>query len=174
MIFRTLPITLLQIFCKIILNVKVIIKRVIEPDDLFCCIYCSGGMMVLHEHKTQRSTYIDFRETAPSGATKDMFNKNYHQAMRVSTHDCTIGMGTADRFICDTGLSIAVNQSKTGPPSTRFGFLCMHRVSGGVIKLSAPTSSLASQCLPSATIKQPFQKLSSLVPCPLSLCSEAF
>ena len=67
-----------------------------------------------------------------------------------------------DRFICETGLSIAVNQSKTGPPSTRFGFLCMHRVPGGVIKLSAPTSSLASQCLPSATIKQPFQNLSSL------------
>ena len=82
-----------------------------------------------------------------------------------------LGMGTGDRFICDTGLSIAVNQSKTGPPSTRFGFLCMHRVPGGVIKLSAPTSSLASQCLPSATIRQPFQNLSSLVPCPLS---EAF
>ena len=45
-------------------------------------------------------------------------------------------MGTGDRFICDTGLSIAVNQSKTGTPSTRFGFLCMHRVPGGVIKLS--------------------------------------
>ena len=74
-----------------------------------------------------------------------------------------------------TGLSIAVNQSKTGPPFKRFVFfLCMHRVPGGVIKLSAPTSSLASQCLPSATIKQPFQNLSSLVPCPLSLCSEAF
>ena len=55
-----------------------------------------------------------------------------------------LGMGTGDRFICDTGLSIAVNQSETGPPSTRFGFLCMHRVPGGVIKLSAPTSSLAS------------------------------
>ena len=45
-----------------------------------------------------------------------------------------VGMGTGDRFICDTGLSIEVNQSKTGPPSTRFGFLCMHRVPGGVIK----------------------------------------
>ena len=85
-----------------------------------------------------------------------------------------VGMGTGNRFMCDTGLSIAVNQSKTGPPSTQLGFLCMHRVPGGVIKLSAPTSSLASQCLPSATIKQPFQNLSSLVPCPLSLCSEAF
>ena len=84
MIFRTLPITPFQIFCKIILNLKVNIKRVIEPDDL-SVFYSSGGMMVLHEHKTQRSTYIDFRETAPSGATKDMFNKNYHQAMRVST-----------------------------------------------------------------------------------------
>ena len=83
-------------------------------------------------------------------------------------------MGTGDRFICDTGLSIAVNQSKTGHPSTRFGFLCMYRVPVGVIKLSAPTSSLASQCLPSVTIKQPFQNLSSLVLCPLSLCSEAF
>ena len=89
-------------------------------------------------------------------------------------HDWDLGMGTADRFICDTGLSIAVNQSKTRPPSTQFGFLCMHRVPGGVLKLSAPTSSLASQCLPSATIKQPFQNLLSLVPCPLSLCSEAF
>ena len=43
-----------------------------------------------------------------------------------------LGMGTADRFICDTCLSIAVNQSKTGPPSTWFGFLCMQRVPGGV------------------------------------------
>ena len=79
-----------------------------------------------------------------------------------------------DREPVQTGLSIAVNQSKTGPPSKRFGFLCMLRVPGGVIKLSAPTSSLALQCLPSAMIKQPFQNLSSLVPCPLSLCSEAF
>ena len=79
-----------------------------------------------------------------------------------------------DRKPVQTSLSIAVNQSKTGPPSKRFGFLCMHRVPGGVIKLSAPISSLASQCLPSATIKQPFQNLSSLVPCRLSLCSEAF
>ena len=85
-----------------------------------------------------------------------------------------VGMGTGNRKPVQTGLSIAVNQSKTGPPSKRVGFLCMHRVPGGVIKLSAPTSSLASQCLPSATIKQPFQNLSSLVPCPLSLCSEAF
>ena len=54
-----------------------------------------------------------------------------------------------DRFICETDRSIAVNQSKTGPPSTRFGFLCMHRIPGGVIKLSAPTSLLASQYLPS-------------------------
>ena len=53
-----------------------------------------------------------------------------------------------DREPVQTGLSIAVNQSKTGPPSKRFGFLCMLRVPGGVIKLSAPTSSLASQCLP--------------------------
>ena len=60
--------------------------------------------------------------------------------------------------MCETGLSIAVNQSITGPPSTRFGFLCMHRVPGGVIKLSAPTSSLASQCLPSVTIKTSISK----------------
>ena len=100
----------------------------------------------------------------------------------MKVHVQSLGMGTGDRFICDTGLSIAVNQSETGPPSLRFGFLCMHRVPGGVIKLSAPTSSLASQCLPSAMIKQPFQshnecalpELSNLVPCPLSLCSEAF
>ena len=32
-----------------------------------------------------------------------------------------------DRKPVQTGLSIAVNQSKTGPPSKRFGFLCMHR-----------------------------------------------
>ena len=88
--------------------------------------------------------------------------------------DNYVWMGTGNRKPVQTGLSIAVNQSKTGPPSTQFGFLCMHRVPGGVIKLSAPTSSLASQCLPSVTIKQPFQNLSSLVPCPLSLCSEAF
>ena len=101
--------------------------------------------------------------------------RNLHATMRRSRLlSYSLGMGTGDRFICDTGLSIAVNQSKTGPPSTRFGFLCMHRVPGGVIKLSAPTFSLASQCLPSATIKQPFQNLSSLVPCPRSLCSEAF
>ena len=71
-------------------------------------------------------------------------------------------MGTGDRFICETGLSIAVNQSKTGPPSTRFGFLCMHRVPGGVIKLSAPrwphnvcqaiSKSLKSGTLPTFTM----------------------
>ena len=97
------------------------------------------------------------------------FTCTLHQGKRLC-----LGIGTGDRFICDTGLSIAVNQSKTRPPSTRFCFLCMHRVPGGVIKLSAPTSSLASQCLPSATIKHPFQNLSSLVPCPLSLCPKAF
>ena len=60
-----------------------------------------------------------------------------------------------DRKPVQTGLSMSVYQSKTGPPSKRFGFLCMHRVPGGVIKLSAvlATTSLASQCLPSATIK---------------------
>ena len=71
----------------------------------------------------------------------------------------SIWMGTRNREPVQTGLSIAVNQSRTGPPSKWFGFLCMHRVPGGVIKLSAPTSSLASQCLPSAMIKQPFQNL---------------
>ena len=40
-------------------------------------------------------------------------------------------MGTGNRKLVQTGLSIAVNQSKTGPPSKRFGFLCMHRVPGG-------------------------------------------
>ena len=56
-------------------------------------------------------------------------------------------MGTGTQKPVKTGLSIEVNQSKNGPPSKRFSFLCMHRVPGGVIKLSAPTSSLASQCL---------------------------
>ena len=32
---RTLPTTLLQTFCKIILNSKVIIKSIIDPDDNF-------------------------------------------------------------------------------------------------------------------------------------------
>ena len=91
-----------------------------------------------------------------------------------SSLEIYINVRDGNRKPVQTGLSMALNQSKTGPPSKRFGFLCMHRVPGGVIKLSAPTSSLASQCLPSATIKQPFQNLSSLVPCPLSLCSEAF
>ena len=98
-----------------------------------------------------------------------------HILMKI-IHTYLLAMGTGDPFICDTGLSIAVNQSETRPPSTRFGFLCMHRVPGVVIKLSAHTSSLASQCLPSATIKQPFQshnectlpELSSLEPCLLS------
>ena len=35
MLFRTLPTTLLQIFCKIILNSKVIVKRIFDPDDTF-------------------------------------------------------------------------------------------------------------------------------------------
>ena len=46
-----------------------------------------------------------------------------------------VGMGTGHRKPVQTGLSMAVNQSKTGPPSKWFGFLCMHRVPGGVIKL---------------------------------------
>ena len=33
MLIRTLPTTLLQIFCKIILNSKVIVKSIIDPDD---------------------------------------------------------------------------------------------------------------------------------------------
>ena len=36
----------------------------------------------------------------------------------------SLGMGTGDRSTCDTGLSIAVNRSETGPHSMRFGFLC--------------------------------------------------
>ena len=32
MFIRTLPITLLQIFCKIIFNSKVIVKSIIDPD----------------------------------------------------------------------------------------------------------------------------------------------
>ena len=33
MLIRTLPTTLLQIFCKIILNSQVIIKSIIDPDN---------------------------------------------------------------------------------------------------------------------------------------------
>ena len=33
MIFIELEITLLEIFCKIVLNCKVVIKRIIDPDD---------------------------------------------------------------------------------------------------------------------------------------------
>ena len=33
LLFRIMPTTLLQIFCKIILNSKVIIKSIIDPDD---------------------------------------------------------------------------------------------------------------------------------------------
>ena len=33
MIFRTLPTTLLQIFCKIIPNFKDIVKSIVDPDD---------------------------------------------------------------------------------------------------------------------------------------------
>ena len=35
MLFRTSPITLLQIFCKIILNFNVIVKSIIGSDDNF-------------------------------------------------------------------------------------------------------------------------------------------
>ena len=35
MLFRTLPTTLLQIFCKIILNTQVIVKNVIDPNYNF-------------------------------------------------------------------------------------------------------------------------------------------
>ena len=71
-------------------------------------------------------------------------------------------MGTEDRFICDTGLSIAVNQSKTGPLSTRFGFLCMHRVPGGIITLSASARMITrmvehSVVTPCSTHGQPWQ-----------------
>ena len=34
-LFMIMPTTLLQIFCKIILNYKVIIKSIIDPDDNF-------------------------------------------------------------------------------------------------------------------------------------------
>ena len=42
MLIRTLPTSLLQIFCKIILNSKVIVKSIIDPDDNFC----NNGLMV--------------------------------------------------------------------------------------------------------------------------------
>ena len=58
----------------------------------------------------------------------------------------SVGMGTADRFICDTGLSIAVNQSNTRPPSTRFGFLCMHRVPGGVSTYLLAGLTMSAKC----------------------------
>ena len=35
MFIRTLPTTLLQIFCKIILNLKIIAKFDIDPDNYF-------------------------------------------------------------------------------------------------------------------------------------------
>ena len=35
MLIRTLPTTLLQIYCKIIPNSDVIVKSVIAPDDTF-------------------------------------------------------------------------------------------------------------------------------------------
>ena len=33
MLIRTLPTTLLQIFCKIILNSKIIVQSILDPDD---------------------------------------------------------------------------------------------------------------------------------------------
>ena len=35
MLMKTLPTTLLEIFCKIMLNLKVIVKIVFDPDDDF-------------------------------------------------------------------------------------------------------------------------------------------
>ena len=35
MVFRTLPTTLLHIFCKTILTFKVIVKNVVDPEDNF-------------------------------------------------------------------------------------------------------------------------------------------
>ena len=35
MLFRTFAITLLQIFCKIILNFQVIVKSILDPDYNF-------------------------------------------------------------------------------------------------------------------------------------------
>ena len=56
-----------------------------------------------------------------------------HTYVHVVIYKCLM-VRDGNREPLQTGLSIAVNQSKTGPPSKRFGFLCMHRVPGGVIK----------------------------------------
>ena len=74
-----------------------------------------------------------------------------------------------DRFICETDRSIAVNQSKTGPLSTRFGFLCMRRVPGGVINgltmsakcddQTAISKSLKSGTLPTFTMLRSLLRL---------------
>ena len=63
-----------------------------------------------------------------------------------------MGPGTGSYVI--PAWALRLTSQKPNLPLHGFGFLCMHRVPGGLIKLSAPTSSLASQCLPSATIKQ--------------------
>ena len=44
MLFRTLPTTLLQIFSKIILNSKVSVKSILDPDDNFLekCLIING------------------------------------------------------------------------------------------------------------------------------------
>ena len=39
-----------------------------------------GGVMLLHQHRTNRSVVVDFRETVPEGARNDRFISNPRQA----------------------------------------------------------------------------------------------
>ena len=58
MLIRTLPITLLQIFCQIILNFKVIALSIIDPDDTLLNSQCR----ILSFHKRR----LGFERVKPS------------------------------------------------------------------------------------------------------------
>ena len=48
-----------------------------------------GGFMIVHEAKTGQTHAIDYRETAPAGATRNMFldeNGEYDRRKAVGTH----------------------------------------------------------------------------------------
>ena len=73
---RTKPTTLLQIFCKMILISKVIVKSILDPDDNFCMsingLTTVRGMYACGALSTQELTVVGLRFCSKSVKSASM------------------------------------------------------------------------------------------------------